>query len=130
MRLTSLILRDLPYRDSPEAAGYPPVEDPAARAKAEKEKADKKKAAEGVDPIKILVESVLKNPYIWGRWLVPGAQRPSRERGTRRSCLLRIPRAGSVPASCLALTPCPRPPPLPVQEWPSPTSSCTWSGRE
>ena len=62
----------LGVRDSPEACGYPPIEEvKPAKKKVEEEKAvSGGAAAEKPSLLELLLTNVLKNPYIWGMALV------------------------------------------------------------
>lgn len=68
------VLLLLGVRDSPEACGYPPIEEvKPAKKKVEETKAASGSAAAAAEKpslLELLLTNVLKNPYIWGMALV------------------------------------------------------------
>ena len=76
-------------RDSPEACGYPPIEEvKPSKKKVEEVKtvSDGAVAAEKPSLLELLLTNVLKNPYIWGMALVSFFSSRGRERERARCC--------------------------------------------
>lgn len=57
-------------RDSPEAVGYPPIEAIEVAKTKNADGSDSEVDAESKSLMTLLVENVLRNPYIWGMVLL------------------------------------------------------------
>ena len=73
-------------RDSPEAVGYPPIESIEKAKKKNTDGSDSDVDEEKKSLMTLLVENVLRNPYIWGMVPPPPPSRAVCNAGAAISC--------------------------------------------